>query len=131
MFGQFQQSNIRLEVKASSSTISESLTQSEQLKKWLWMQRWEKLPNTLEVGAEFTTYLGFAPVTHCVEALNDQGVRFILSQGIDGFHEWSWSDGWLQSHLEGVSLLPLNLGQTVALLSLRHFVESQEAKKQE
>ena len=130
MFGQFQQSNIRLEVKASGQTIRDGLTQPEQLKKWLWMQRWEKLPAKLEVGTEFTTYLGLVPVTHRVDALNEQGVRFLLSQGIDGFHAWSWADGWLQSHLEGVSLLPLNLGQTVGLLSLRHFVESKEAEKQ-
>lgn len=130
MFGQFQQSNIRFEVKASGKTIRASLTQPHQLKKWLWMQRWEKLPTELIVGEEFTTYLGTIPVTHRVDAVNDHGVRFLLSKGIDGFHEWSWDDGWIQSRLEGVSLLPLNLGQTVGLLSLRYFVESQEAEAQ-
>ena len=127
MFGQFQQSNIRFEVNASSQTIQASLTEPVQLKKWLWMQRWEKSPNKLSIGEEFTTYLGPVPVTHRIKTINDKGIRFILSQGIDGFHEWSWDDGWIQSRLEGVSLLPLNLGQTVALLSLRYFVESQEA----
>ena len=128
MFGQFQQSNIRLEVKASSDTIRKSLTKPENLKKWLWMQRFEALPKELTPDAEFTTYLGMIPVKHRVDTLHENGVRFLLSQGIDGYHEWSWEDGWLQSRLEGVSLLPLNLGQTVALLSLRHFVESQESE---
>lgn len=130
MFGQFQQSNIRLEVKAASRTIRASLTQPDQLKQWLWMQRWEAVPSVLTTGTEFTTYIGLIPVTHRVDAVNEQGIRFLLSQGIDGFHEWSWGDGWLQSRLEGVSLLPLNLGQTVALLSLRYFVEAQETKAQ-
>ncbi|AFY38721.1 hypothetical protein Lepto7376_2442 [[Leptolyngbya] sp. PCC 7376] len=129
MFGQFQQSNIRLEVKASSQIIQNSLTQPDQLKKWLWMQRFESLPSQLDVNSEFTTYLGVVPVKHHVDVLHDHGVRFLLSQGIDGFHEWSWDDGWLQSRLEGISLLPLNLGQTVALLSLRHFVESRESEQ--
>ncbi len=128
MFGQFQHSNIRFEVKAFSKTIQKSLTQPDQLKKWLWMQRFENLPSQLTRHSEFTTYLGAVPVKHHVDELHDHGVRFILSKGIDGFHEWSWDDGWLQSRLEGVSLLPLNLGQTVALLSLRYFVESQESE---
>jgi hypothetical protein len=130
MFGQFQQSHIRFEVKASSATIQASLTQPEQLKKWLWMQRWDKVPEKFALNTEFTTYLGIVPVTHRIDALSSQGIRFLLSQGIDGFHEWSWADGWVQSRLEGVSLLPLNLGQTVALLSLRYFVETQESAHQ-
>jgi len=49
-----------------------------------------------------------------------------LSQGIDGYHEWYWGDGWLQSRLEGISLLPLNLGQTLSLLKLRLFLSNQK-----
>lgn len=131
MFGQFQQSNIRLEVKASRQIIEQSLTNPDQLKKWLWMQRFESLPTDLKLHSEFTTYLGMVPVKHHVDAMHEKGVRFLLSQGIDGFHEWSWDDGWLQSRLEGVSLLPLNLGQTVALLSLRAFIESKNIESQE
>jgi len=37
----------------------------------------------------------------------------LLSQGIDGFHEWYWGEGWVQSRLEGVSILPLNLGRSI------------------
>jgi hypothetical protein len=46
-----------------------------------------------------------------------------LSQSIDGYHEWYWGDGWVQSRLEGISLLPLNLGQTLSLLRLREFLK--------
>lgn len=129
MFGQFQQSHIRFEVKASSRTIQASLTQPEQLKKWLWMQRWDqtKLPAQFAPNIEFTTHLGVIPITHHIDRLTPHGIRFLLSQGIDGFQEWTWDDGWIQSRLEGVSLLPLNLGQTMALLSLRYFVETQES----
>ncbi|ACB00038.1 MULTISPECIES: hypothetical protein [Cyanophyceae] len=128
MFGQFQQSNIRLEINASSQTIRESLTQPQQLKQWLWLQRWPELPAQLTTGTTFTTQIGVVPIHHTVETLHDHGIRFLLRQGIDGFHGWSWDDGWLQSHLEGVSLLPLNLGQTVTLLSLRRFIETKAAK---
>jgi hypothetical protein len=57
---------------------------------------------------------------------NDQCLRLLLSQGIDGYHEWYWGDGWLQSRLEGISFLPLNLGQTLSLLKLRLFLSNQK-----
>jgi hypothetical protein len=129
MFGQFQQSNIRLEIKASSQIIRDSLTQPAQVKQWLWPWRGQQLPEEFQVGTHFTTRLGGVPITHTVETCHDHGLRFLLSQGIDGFHAWSWDDGWLQSHLEGISLLPLNLGQTATLLSLRYFIEAKAAQK--
>jgi hypothetical protein len=61
-------------------------------------------------------------VQHQVAIANDNCLRLLLSQGIDGYHEWSWGEGWVQSRLEGISLLPLNLGQTLNLLNLRQFV---------
>jgi hypothetical protein len=53
-------------------------------------------------------------------------LRLLLSQEIDGFHEWYWGDGWVQSWLEGVSLLALSLGQTASLLRLREFLAGQQ-----
>ncbi|MEG4629803.1 hypothetical protein QUB56_09295 [Microcoleus sp. AR_TQ3_B6] len=53
-------------------------------------------------------------------------LRLLLSQGIDGFHEWYGGDGWLQSRLEGVSLLALSLGQTASLLRLREFLAGKQ-----
>jgi hypothetical protein len=61
-----------------------------------------------------------------VERIENNGFRLLLSQGIDGYHEWYWGEGWVQSRLEGVSLLPLNLGQTLNLLRLRTFLREQE-----
>lgn len=128
MFGQFQQSNIRLEIKASRQTIRDSLTQPTQLKQWLWRGQ-KNLPEQLTVGAHFTIHLGFVAITHTVETCHGHGLRFLLGQGVDGFQAWSWDDGWLQSEIEGISLLPLNLGQTAMLLGLRHFIETKEAQK--
>lgn len=31
-------------------------------------------------------------------------------------------EGWVQSRLEGISILPLNLGQTLNLIRLRDFL---------
>ena len=53
-------------------------------------------------------------------------LRLLLSLGIDGFHEWYWGDGWVQSRLEGVSLLALNLEQTASLLRLREFLAGKQ-----
>lgn len=61
-------------------------------------------------------------IQHCVDTLTPQGLRLILSKGIDGFHEWSWGDGWVQSRLEGITLLPLNLGQTLTIMRLQLFL---------
>lgn len=124
MLGKFQQSQIRIEVKATAKTIAQSLLESEQLVKWLWYQRFDTpLPDKLEKGLNFTTYSGLIPVDHEVELINDQCLRLILSKGINGYHEWHWGDNWLQSRLEGISFLPLNLGNTLALLSLTNFLK--------
>ena len=71
----------------------------------------------------FESKLGFVKITHKVEKLSAYGVRFLLSESIDGFHEWQWGDGWVQSRLEGISLLPLNLGQTLSLTRLKNYLQ--------
>ncbi|HHP7229256.1 MAG TPA: hypothetical protein ACFCUY_00165 [Xenococcaceae cyanobacterium] len=129
MLGNFQQSNLRIEIEASESTIRDSLLQTEKLKTWLFPQTiTSELPERLQLGLSFTSQLGLVKINHQVELLNDYCVRFLLSGGIDGYHEWCWGDGWIQSRLEGISLLPLNLGQTLSLLKLRQYLLSQEAK---
>jgi hypothetical protein len=57
-------------------------------------------------------------------------LRLLLSLGIDGFHEWYWGDGWVQSLLEGVSLLALNLEQTASLLRLRGFLAGKQKRSE-
>jgi hypothetical protein len=126
MFGKFQKSEIRIEVKASTKIIRDSLTKKENLIKWLPQLNFNKeIPEQLTTGVNFTNWVGLIPVKHEVEFADGRCLRFILSQGIDGYHEWHWGDNWIQSRLEGVTFLPLNLGQTLTLLSLREFVNFQ------
>jgi hypothetical protein len=123
MFGIFQQSQIRIEIAASATAIHDSLLDPAQLEKWLLGQRFHLgMPEKLVSGAEFTTWSGLIPVDHRVDIVSANCLRLILSQGINGFHEWYWGEGWVQSRLEGVSVLPLNLGQTLSLWSLRKFL---------
>jgi hypothetical protein len=127
MFGTFQQSTLRVEVEASAATIRDSLLQPRQFKQWLWPQMFSAgLPNVLEQGTKFTSYLGPVKVQHEVVEISPQSVKLLLWEGIDGFHEWRWGDGWVQSRLEGVSVLPLNLGQSLNLLRLQGFLKQQQ-----
>ena len=129
MLGNFQQSNLRIEVEATEQTIRDSLLNTDKLKKWIFPQTLNpELPETLKLGISFTSKLGFVEINHEVELLSDNCLRFLLSKGIDGYHEWCWGDGWIQSRLEGISLLPLNLGQTLSLLQLRQYLVSETAK---
>lgn len=134
MFGTYQSSLIRIEIEASAERIASSLTELEQLKKRLWPQQiklseaekgWSKDRSSLTQlceGQAFESRLGLVKIGHLVEMRSPTGIRFVLSEGIDGFHEWQWGDGWVQSRLEGVSLLPLNLGQTLSLARLKAYL---------
>jgi len=123
MFGTFQSSQLRIEVEASESKIRQSLLYPDRLRQWLWPQTLsEGLPEKLTAGVRFTSKMGPVAIAHQVDCADDQHLRLLLSHGIDGFHEWMWGDGWIQSRLEGVTLLPLNLGQTLSLLRLKQFL---------
>ena len=125
MFGTFQQSQIRIELEANAPSIRDSLLSVSRLRQWLAPQYISLgLPEKLEPGLTFTSGLGLIAIEHQVEQVGDNYLRLLLSQGIDGYHEWYWGDGWVQSHLEGISLLPLNLGQTLSLLRLREFLKN-------
>ena len=125
MLGSFQQSNLRIEVNATEKTIADSLLESDRLKQWMWPQNFTSLSGKLKSGDTFISSLGLVEVEHKVEVVDDNCLRLLLSKGIDGFHEWRWGEGWLQSRLEGVSLLPLNFGQTLSLFRLRQYLNSQ------
>jgi len=128
MLGTFQQSQLRIEVEASATAIRDSLLHPEQLRKWLWFQRLtEGMPEQLHSGLSFTSWAGPIAIRHQVEVATPVCLRFLLSQGVDGYHEWYWGEGWVQSSLAGVSLLPLNLAQTMSLLSLRQFLATKSA----
>lgn len=125
MFGTYQNSNLRIELSASAEQIRNSLIQPAELKQWLWPQQIKLLESAgseLVIGQTFESGLGPVTTTHQVDVLTSEGIRFLLSGSIDGFHEWQWGDGWVQSRLEGISFLPLNLGQTASLSRLKqHF----------
>ncbi|BFM39597.1 hypothetical protein [Synechocystis sp. LKSZ1] len=124
MLGTFQQSHLRFEIDAKAPTIRDSLLLVPHLRQWLQPQTLPPgLPERLTPGLSFVSHLGPIAVAHQVDCVGDNYLRLLLSQGIDGFHEWYWGDGWLQSCLEGISLLPLNLGQTASLLRLRYFIQ--------
>ena len=127
MLGKFQKSQIRIEIDASADAIHDSLLIPTQLQKWLVGQSFSLgMPEKLTTGFDFTTSTGPVQINHHVDVARNNCLRLILSGGIDGFHEWYWGDGWIQSRLEGVSMLPLDLGQTVSLLSLREFLRSKK-----
>ena len=76
-------------------------------------------------GLTFTSWAGLLAIENQVEIAEPNCLRVLLSQSIDGYHEWYWGDGWVQSKLEGISILPLNLAQTLGLLRLRQVVNQQ------
>ena len=125
MLGTFQQSQIRIEIPASANAIHDSILYPVQLKKWLLGQNFPpEMPAELPPGFEFTTWTGPVSIHHRVEVVRPNCLRLVLSGAIDGFHEWYWGEGWVQSRLEGVSMLPLNLGQSLSLFSLRQFLST-------
>ncbi|MEM8777344.1 MAG: hypothetical protein AAGF26_00440 [Cyanobacteria bacterium P01_G01_bin.49] len=129
MLGNFQQSQLRISVPGNQKLIRDSLLKSSCLRQWLVPQTLSpEVPESLVSGSKFTSSLGPITIEHTVEVASDNCLRLILSQGIDGYHEWLWGDGWLQSRLEGISLLPLNLGQTFSLLKLREYLKNQQKR---
>ncbi|ESA37209.1 hypothetical protein N836_04225 [Leptolyngbya sp. Heron Island J] len=123
MFGIYQQSTLRIEIDATVVQLRKSLTQAEQLRQWLWPQQFsDDFKSPLQTGQSFSSYVGPIRVDHTIESISETSIRFLLHRGVDGFHEWHWGDGWVQSRLEGVSTLPLNIAQTTSLLRLQLFL---------
>lgn len=128
MFGTYQQSTLRVEVDTPAEVIRDSLLQPRQFKQWLWPQTFSiGLPDVLEPGTTFTSYLGPLRVQHQVTDLTPQSIRFLLWEGVDGFHEWCWGEEWVQSRIEGISVLPINLGQSLNLMRLQRFLAAQDS----
>ncbi|UBF28925.1 hypothetical protein K9N68_14420 [Kovacikia minuta CCNUW1] len=126
MFGTFQQSSLRIEIAASEQSLRESLLYPTKLRQWLVPIRLDQgLPEQLQPGLTYTSWLGPVPIQHQVARVEPNCLRLLLSKGVDGFQEWYWGDGWVQSRLEGISLLPINLGQTFTLLRLKQFLAQQ------
>lgn len=122
MLGTFQESRIRIEVGATEDTLKASLMYPDRLRQWLPQRLATGLPDELSPGLTFLSWVGPIAIQHQVLKAEPNHLQFLLSQGIDGFHEWYWGDGWVQSRIEGISLLPIKLGQTISLLRLQQFL---------
>ncbi|MDV3350736.1 hypothetical protein D0962_22275 [Leptolyngbyaceae cyanobacterium CCMR0082] len=132
MFGIYQQSTLRIEIDATMAQLRHGLTQPDQLRQWLWPQQFsESFKAPLGVGQTFSSYVGPIQIDHTVDECSDNAIRFLLHRGVDGFHEWYWGDGWVQSRLEGVSTLPLNIAQATSLLRLQLFMAMQNRQSKE
>jgi len=124
MLGIFQQSQLRIEVPATSDLINRSLLHPVQMSKWLLVKGdISTMSAEICLGDRFTTWIGPIQVDHQVDIVQPNCLRLLLSGGIHGFHEWYWGEGWVQSRLEGITVLPVNLGQTLSLLRLRQFLQ--------
>lgn len=124
MLGKFQKSELRIEVKATEKVFRDCLLDINKLKQWFFPLKFEQNSSEkLSQGDTFSFYLGVIEIKNKVDFINNNCVRLILSGGIDGYQEWCWGDGWIQSRLEGISALPLNLGQTLNLLRLKSFTQ--------
>lgn len=120
MLGNFQRSELRIEVPATASTIRDRLLSPPALTKWLFPQQMSfPSQELLTMGAKYRSTFGPVVVDYIVDRLDSQSLRLLLSNSIDGYHEWCWGEGWVQSRVEGISLIPLNLHQTTTLLRLR------------
>ena len=126
MFGSFQQSQLRIEIAASAAQLSDAILNPNQLRLWMLPHVISgDLPERLQVGLTFTSWLGPIAVEHQVERVEPDAVRLILSRAVDGCHEWYWGEGWVQSCIEGISLTPLALSNTSALLRLKAYLALQ------
>jgi hypothetical protein len=123
MFGTFQESAIRIEVTVAAADIQKSLVQPQHFRQWLWPQTLSPdLPDVLARGVSFTSHLGGITLDHQVDQVTDHSLRLLVAGAMDGFHEWQWGEGWVQSRLEGISMLPLNLAHTAQLWRLQQFL---------
>ena len=126
MFGRMQTATVRVAVDASAAQIEQYLTESVWLRQWVWPQKLEAGgPERLSQGAEFYSRLGPARIGHQVRSLETDHLELALWGAIDGWNEWRWGDGWVQLHVEAISILPLEIGLNVALRSLQRFMRSQ------
>lgn len=132
MLGRFQSSCLRVEIFGTAQAIQTSLIRPEELRQWLWPQRFQAgMPERLQADDRFESWLGPVAIEHQIERADDRCLRSILSGGIDGYHEWYWGDGWVQSCLEGISVLPLKLANTAGLLRLGAYLQERYPERRE
>ncbi|MFN3679003.1 hypothetical protein [Thermosynechococcus sp.] len=128
MLGRFQSSHLRIEVPATAEQVRDYLTQPRQLRQWLWPLQIQTMGDRLQGGDTFTSEFLWLKLEHRVELLTAERLVLVLRQAIEGWQEWSWGDGWVQSCIEGVTPLPLELGQTFLLWRLKSALSQEKAK---
>ena len=122
MFGRQQKATTRIPIDASGDRLRQCLTEANLLRQWVWPQTLDKdLPARLELGNQFYSHLGPLNIGHEVRELDNEHLTLALWGAIDGYNEWRWGDGWVQLHIEAVSLIPLKLGLNVTLQQLKQF----------
>ncbi|HEY9644885.1 MAG TPA: hypothetical protein V6C88_00875 [Chroococcidiopsis sp.] len=114
---------LRIEIEATEAAIREGLLCPTQFRQWLCPQRFsDGLPERLQAGLVFTSWLGPVTTRHEVQRVDAHSLHLLLSGAIDGVHHWHWGDGWVQSSIEGVSLMPIGVSHTVGLLRFKQFL---------
>ncbi len=120
MFGNFQQSHLRIELSATAQEIGRQLGFADGLRRLLAPSQVSLTgQEQLRSGDRFTATFGWVTVEQQLTVVGDRGLRLLLHGGIDGYQEWSWGDGWVQSRTEGISVLPLTALQTLQLIQLQ------------
>ncbi|MEM6446558.1 MAG: hypothetical protein AAFY57_14695 [Cyanobacteria bacterium J06642_2] len=120
MLGTLQSSTTRIEVDATAAQLRKCLTDPATISRWVQpLEVVDAAAPSLEVGSQFFTRIGPLQFGHEVTELTDGQLTLILWGGMDGWNEWLWGEGWVQLRMEGVSLLPLGLGQSVMLRRLQ------------
>lgn len=124
MLGSVQHSCLRIEIEATAAQLSSALLNLDHLRQWLWPQQLKgTLPTELRVGLRFQSGMGPITVEHEVLEAESNHLCCRLSRTIDGVHEWDWGEGWVQSRLDGVSLLPLQLANSLTLVRLNQAIQ--------
>ncbi|APB33903.1 hypothetical protein GlitD10_1579 [Gloeomargarita lithophora Alchichica-D10] len=125
MFGQFQHSVLRIELRATANQIRQVLVEPEALQRW-WFAGWPTEDYApLTPGKTVELWWGVLPILAQVRDLGSDCLRWRFSQGVDGFQTWYWGEGWVQVQLEAVSFLPLGMGQMWQLWQLRDYLQTQ------
>jgi hypothetical protein len=128
MLGQFQQSEVRLEVPAPAAAIRHCFSSPEQLRFLVAPGRLSPQENRPLQRGDRLTFQGPGWSTIAlVDLCHDRGLRLLLHGAIDGYQEWSWGDGWVQSVWVGVSVLPLGLIQSWQLGRLQQRLRPRSA----
>ncbi|MBF2097157.1 MAG: hypothetical protein IGQ88_02115 [Gloeomargaritaceae cyanobacterium C42_A2020_066] len=119
MIGRLQQSHLRIEVPATQAQLQDCLVRPAGLRPWFWLPIPAHLSDPFDLGQTLTSWLGPIPIQAQVDQVGPGHIRFLFSGAVDGFQALTCGEGWIQSQLEGVSLLPLGVAQTLSLLRLR------------